>query len=79
MFQMRLFYIIFPKIQTVSGKLSWSHVVELLKISDDMEREFYEKQTVLENWSIRELQRQKENGLFLLMGGVFIIWTIKMI
>lgn len=30
-----------------------------------MEREFYEKQTVLENWSIRELQRQKESGLFL--------------
>ncbi len=65
LFQMRLFYIIFPKIQTVSGKLSWSHIVELLKISDDMEREFYEKQTALENWSIRELQRQKESGLFL--------------
>lgn len=45
--------------------MSWSHIVELLKISDDMEREFYEKQTVLENWSIRELQRQKESGLFL--------------
>jgi predicted nuclease of restriction endonuclease-like (RecB) superfamily len=65
LFQMRLFYIKFPKIQTVSGKLSWSHIVELLKISDEMEREFYEKQTVLENWSIRELQRQKESGLFL--------------
>ncbi len=65
LFQMRLFYIRFPKIQTLSGKLSWSHIVELLKVSDDLEREFYEKQTVLENWSIRELQRQKESGLFL--------------
>jgi predicted nuclease of restriction endonuclease-like (RecB) superfamily len=65
LFQIRLFYLKFPKIQTVSGKLSWSHIVELLKISDEMEREFYEKQTVLENWSVRELQRQKESGLFL--------------
>lgn len=65
LFQIRLFYLKFPKIQTVSGKLSWSHIVELLKISDEMEREFYEKQTVIENWSVRELQRQKESGLFL--------------
>lgn len=55
----------YPICATLSHKLSWSHIVELLKISDDLEREFYEKQTVLENWSIRELQRQKESGLFL--------------
>ncbi|MBW6488762.1 PDDEXK nuclease domain-containing protein [Sulfurimonas sp.] len=61
----RQFYIAYPICATLSHKLSWSHVVELLKISDDLEREFYEKQTVLENWSIRELQRQKESGLFL--------------
>lgn len=61
----RQFYIAYPICATLSHKLSWSHIVELLKISDDMEREFYEKQTVLENWSIRELQRQKESGLFL--------------
>jgi predicted nuclease of restriction endonuclease-like (RecB) superfamily len=64
----RQFYIAYPICATVSHKLSWSHIVELLKISDDMEREFYEKQTVLENWSIRELQRQKESGLFLRLG-----------
>lgn len=68
LFQIRSFYVKFPKIQTVSGKLSWSHIVELLKISDDMERTFYEKQTLLENWSVRELQRQKESGLFLRLG-----------
>lgn len=61
----RQFYIAYPICATLSHKLSWSHIVELLKISDDMEREFYEKQTALENWSIRELQRQKESGLFL--------------
>lgn len=68
LFQIRLFYLKFPKIQTVSGKLSWSHIVELLKISDEMEREFYEKQAIIERWSVRELQRQKESGLFLRLG-----------
>lgn len=68
LFQIRLFYVKFPKIQTLSGKLSWSHIVEFLKISDEMEREFYEKQTVLKSWSVRELQRQKESGLFLRLG-----------
>ncbi|MFA6197116.1 MAG: PDDEXK nuclease domain-containing protein [Sulfurimonas sp.] len=68
LFQIRLLYLKFPKIQTVSGKLSWSHIVELLKISDEMEREFYEKQAIVERWSVRELQRQKESGLFLRLG-----------
>ncbi len=61
----RQFYIVYPNCATLSHNLSWSHVVELLKLSDNVEREFYEKQTVLENWSVRELQRQKESGLFL--------------
>ncbi len=29
-FNMRLLYLYYPKIQTLSGKLSWSHYVELL-------------------------------------------------
>ena len=61
---MRLFYIKYPKGVTASHLLSWSHYYELLKINDDIEREFYEKQTVIENWSIRELRRQKKTGLF---------------
>ncbi|MFA7353262.1 MAG: DUF1016 N-terminal domain-containing protein [Sulfurimonadaceae bacterium] len=54
---MRQFYLAFPNSHTLCSELSWSHVVELLKISDDAEREFYEKQTILESWSIRELQK----------------------
>jgi predicted nuclease of restriction endonuclease-like (RecB) superfamily len=61
---MRLFYIKYPKGVTASHLLSWSHYYELLKIKDDTEREFYEKQTIIENWSIRELRRQKKTGLF---------------
>lgn len=61
---MRLFYIKYPKFQTVSGKLSWSHYVELLSVSDDLARSFYEKQCVNENWSVRELRRQINSMLF---------------
>ena len=61
---MRLFYLKYPKCQTVSGKLGWSHYVELLMIEDDLERSFYEKQCEKENWSIRELNRQKNSALF---------------
>ncbi len=61
---MRLFYIKYPKGVTASHLLSWSHYYELLKIKDDVEREFYENQTLIENWSIRELRRQKKTGLF---------------
>lgn len=61
---MRLFYLNYPKSQTVSDQLSWSHLVELLSMSDDLERSFYEQQTVLERWSVRELKRQKKTALF---------------
>ncbi|MBI2281855.1 MAG: DUF1016 domain-containing protein [Bacteroidetes bacterium] len=50
---------------TLSHKLSWSHYVELIKIENSLERSFYEKQAIIENWSIRELKRQKETSLFL--------------
>ncbi len=62
---MRQFYLAYPKSQTVSGFLSWSHVAELLKIDDPLERGFYEKQMLTENWSVRELKRQKNSSLFL--------------
>ena len=61
---MRLFYIKYQNGVTMSHLLSWSHYYELLKIKDDIEREFYEKQAVIENWSIRDLRRQKKTGLF---------------
>lgn len=63
--RMRQFYLAYPKGATVSHFLSWSHIIELLKIDDPLERGFYEKQMVAENWSVRELKRQKNSGLFL--------------
>ncbi|MEM6316837.1 MAG: PDDEXK nuclease domain-containing protein [Bacteroidota bacterium] len=62
---MRQFYLKYPKRVTLSHKLSWSHYYELLKIDNDLERSFYEKQTIIEKWNIRELRRQKKTALFL--------------
>lgn len=61
----RQFYLAFPNGATLSHQLSWSHVVELLKIDDPLERSFYQQQAIAERWSVRELQRQKETSLFL--------------
>lgn len=61
---MRRFYLTFPIWQTVSAKLSWSHIIVLLSISDNNARIFYENQSVKENWSKRELVRQIDSSLF---------------
>ena len=61
---MRRFYLKYPKQQTLSVKLSWSHYCELLSIENDDERSFYEKECVNSNWSVRELKRQLETSLY---------------
>ena len=62
---MRLLYLRYPISQKPSDLLSWSHFVELLKIEDPLERDFYEKQAIAERWSVPELKRQKASSLFL--------------
>jgi hypothetical protein len=64
-YRMRQFYLVYPILAKASQKLSWSHYVELLKIEKPLERSFYEKQTLLENWSIPKLKRQEKSSLFL--------------
>lgn len=39
----------------MSGELGWSHYCELLSISDENKRSFYEKEIINSNWSVREL------------------------
>lgn len=63
-FQMRQFYLTFPKIQTLSEQLSWSHYLEILKANGELEISFYAKQCEIENWSVRELKRQMKSCLF---------------
>lgn len=58
--------------QTVSGKfskanlslLSWSHYVFLMQIDNPEERSFYEIEALQNNWSLREMKRQFNSGLY---------------
>jgi predicted nuclease of restriction endonuclease-like (RecB) superfamily len=61
---MRNFYTVYQKCQTLSGKLSWSHYCELISLEDADKRSFYEQETINSNWSVRELQRQINTSLF---------------
>jgi predicted nuclease of restriction endonuclease-like (RecB) superfamily len=61
---MRRFYQTYAIQQTVSVELSWSHYCELLSISDENKRNFYEKETLNSGWSIRELKRQISTSLY---------------
>ncbi|MEI6142249.1 MAG: DUF1016 N-terminal domain-containing protein [Mariniphaga sp.] len=63
-FQIRLFYLKFPIVQTLSGQLTWSHYTEILKADNDLEIGFYRKQCQHERWSVRELKRQMKSSLF---------------
>jgi len=65
---MRQFFLLYPIFQTLSGKLTkltWSHFCELIPIADQLEREFYQNQSLIERWSVRELKRQKKSSLYL--------------
>jgi predicted nuclease of restriction endonuclease-like (RecB) superfamily len=64
LYSMRQFFEAYPISQTLSAKLTWSHYTEILTISDPLARSFYEKQCVAENWSVRQLKRQIQSGLF---------------
>ncbi|QPH39313.1 PDDEXK nuclease domain-containing protein [Pedobacter endophyticus] len=61
---MRKLYISFPKSETLSNVLTWSHYFEILKSDEDLEINFYLKQCEKENWSVRELKRQMKSMLF---------------
>lgn len=68
----RQFYLVFPEVsqhnqkdnsdlpirQTLSSELSWSHFCLLIRVEHQVAREFYMKETVLQNWSVRALDRQ---------------------
>ena len=64
LFNMRNLYLSYPIFQTLSGKLTWSHYCELLSISDERKRSFYEQESINANWSVRELKRQIKTSLF---------------
>lgn len=54
----------FEKVTTVSTQLSWSHFVELIKIDDEIKREFYVVMNYNEGWSTRTLRDKINSMLF---------------
>lgn len=61
---MRMFYKAYPEFEKLSNKITWSHYLELMIITDIDKRNFYEKECINSNWSVRELQRQIDTSLF---------------
>jgi len=51
-------------VATVSQQLSWSHFVELIKIENDIQREFYAKISSHEDGSVRILRERMDGMLF---------------
>lgn len=49
---MRLCYLRYPSPSLLSDQLTWGHFVEVLYIEHDLERSFYEKQAILEKWTV---------------------------
>lgn len=60
----------FQIVQPASGQserpftLSWSHYVFLLGIKNAEERSFYEIESTQQNWTLRDLRRQFQSGLY---------------
>ena len=55
---MRSFYLAFPIRETVSLELSWSHYNRLSRIANPEARQWYVQETLMQNWSVRALDRQ---------------------
>ncbi len=64
--QMRKFYKTYSIPQTLSAefKLSWSHYLILMRMENIEERNFYEIESIQNNWSLRELKRQINSALY---------------
>lgn len=48
--------------------LSFSHLVELARVDDPLERAFYEIECLKSDWSVRELKRQRDSMLYQRVG-----------
>ena len=50
------------------SRLSYTHFVELLRAKEPLERLFYEVETIKNNWSVKELERAFNTGLYVRTG-----------
>ncbi|MCF7908174.1 MAG: PDDEXK nuclease domain-containing protein [Candidatus Omnitrophica bacterium] len=61
---MRKFYLAYPILDAVRQELSWTHYRILMRVDKPDARSFYEAECVANNWSARELERQKGTLLY---------------
>ena len=61
---MRQLFLLFPKVSTLWTKLNWSHYKLILSIKNENERNYYINLAILNNLSVRELQREIKNKAF---------------
>ncbi len=57
----------FPDVKivtTMSAQLTWSHVVEVLSLPDDIQREFYLTLAASERWSVRRMRKEIDGMLY---------------
>ena len=62
--RMRQLFLLFPKASTLWTKLNWSHYKLILPIKNENERNYYINLVILNNLSVRELQREIKNKAF---------------
>lgn len=62
---MILFYRSYPIVQAVPRQLSWTHLVTLLYLHNNEERQFYEQEAISNGWSSRKLEEQIRSKLYL--------------
>jgi predicted nuclease of restriction endonuclease-like (RecB) superfamily len=60
----RQFYRTFPIVNSLRSQLSWTHYRLLLSIDNEDKREYYIAETVKNNWSVRQMERQINSQLF---------------
>ena len=60
----RSFYLTYPKCDALRHELSWTHYRILMRVDKPEARSFYEIECIKNNWSARELERQKGSLLF---------------
>ena len=61
---MKQFYIFFQNMNALRSELSWTHYRLILRVENEDARNFYVIETVKNNWSTRELDRQISTLLF---------------
>lgn len=60
----RQFYRTFENVHTLYAQLSWSQYKLLLTINNQNKREFYIAETIKNNWTVRQLERQIYSSLY---------------